>query len=98
MLASMSQTFLKFEKVGFLLPLSAEQEDEMPKDCTIAIVEETTALKNYEFAAAEKKEIDAISASIESKAQRIDELTVSIVQMKKTDTGFLSQLIPQGNG
>ena len=66
--------------------------DEMSKDFTTATVEESTAIKDYEFAAAEKKEIDAISASIESKAQRVDELTVSIVQMKKTDKGFLSQL------
>ena len=72
--------------------------DEMSKDLTTATVVETTAIKDYEFAAAEKKEIDAISASIESKAQRIGELAVSIVQMKKTDKGFLSQLDPQGNG
>ena len=72
--------------------------DEMSKDLATATVVETTAIKDYEFAAAEKKEIDAISASIESKVQRIDVLTVSIVQMKKTDTRLLSQLIPQGNG
>ena len=72
--------------------------DEMSKDLTTATVEETTAIKDYEFAAAEKKEIDAISASIQSKAQRIGQLAVSIVQMKKTDKGFLSQLDPQGNG
>ena len=71
--------------------------DEMSKDLATATVVETTAIKDYEFAAAEKKEIDAISASIESKAQRIGELAVSIVQMK-TDKGFLSQFDPQGNG
>ena len=50
--------------------------DEMSKDLTTATVEETTAIKEYEFAAAEKKEIDAISAWIESKAQGIGELEV----------------------
>ena len=50
--------------------------DEMSKDLTTATVEETTAIKDYEFAVAEKKKIDAISASIESKVQRIDELIV----------------------
>ena len=71
---------------------------ETSKDLTTATVEETTAIKDYEFAAAKKKKIDAISASIESKAQRIDELTVSIVPIQKTDKGFLPQLDPQGNG
>ena len=49
--------------------------DEMSKDLTTATVEETTAIKDYEFAVAEKKQIDAISAS-KSKTQRIDALTV----------------------
>ena len=49
--------------------------DEMSKDLTTATVVETTAIKDYEFAAAEKKEIDAISASVESKAQRFEELS-----------------------
>ena len=53
--------------------------DEMSKDLTTATVVETTAIKDYEFAAAEKKEIDAISASITSKTQRIGELAVSII-------------------
>ena len=35
---------------------------------------------------------------IESKPQRIDKLTVSIVQMQKTGKGSVSQLHPQGNG
>ena len=49
----MSRTFLEFVKVGFLLPLSADLDDEMSKDLTTATVEETTAIKDYEFAAAE---------------------------------------------
>ena len=61
---------------------------------TTATVEETTAIKDYEFAAAKNKEIDAVSASKEWKAQRIGELAISIVQVKKTDKGFLSQLDP----
>ena len=65
--------------------------DEMSKDLITATVEETTVSKDYEFA------VDAINAS-KSKPQRIGMLTVSIVQMKKTDKGFLSQLHPQGVG
>ena len=45
--------------------------------------------KDYEeLAAAKKKERDAITASIESKTQRMGKLAVSIVQMKNdlTDT------------
>ena len=36
-------------------------------------------VKDYEFAAAKTKEIDAISASITSKTQRIGELAVSSI-------------------
>ena len=57
--------------------------DEMPKDLTTATNEETTAIKDYEeLIAAKKKEIDALTASIETKMQRICELAISIVQMK----------------
>ena len=48
---------------------------EMSKDLT-AINEETTAIKDEEeLIAAKKKEIDALTASIETKSQRICELT-----------------------
>ena len=63
--------------------------DEMSKDLTTATNEETTAIKDYEeLAAAKKKERDAITASIESKTQRMGKLAVSIVQMENdlTDT------------
>ena len=77
---------------GEITGILKEMGDEMAKELSTATGEESTAIKEYEFAAAKKKKIDAISASIESTTQRIDELTLSIVQMKKTDKGFLSQL------
>merc|ERR1719145_414336 len=75
----------------------------MSKDLTTATNEETAAIKDYEeLIAAKKKEIDALTASIETKTQRIGELAVSIVQMQNdlTDTeealladkGFLAEL------
>ena len=77
--------------------------DEMSKDLTTATNEETTAIKDYEeLIAAKRKEIDALTASIETETQRIGELAVSIVQMKNnltdteeallTDQGFLAEL------
>ena len=46
--------------------------------------EEETAIKECEeFIAAERKEIDTLTASIETKTQRIGELVVAIVQTKK---------------
>ena len=46
--------------------------DEMSKDLTTATNEETTAIKDYEeLIAAKKKEIYALTASIETKMQRI---------------------------
>jgi len=57
--------------------------DEMSNDLTTATNQETTAIKDYEeLIAAKKKEIDALTASIETKMQRICELAISIVQMK----------------
>ena len=42
-----------------------------------------TSIEDYEeLSAAKKKEIHAFTASLESKAQRIGELAVSIVQKK----------------
>ena len=64
---------------GEITGILKEMGDEMSKDLTTATVEETTAIKDYEFAAAKTKEIDAISASITSKTQRIGELAVSII-------------------
>ena len=57
--------------------------DEMPKDLTTATNEETTAIKDYaELIVVKKKDIEALTASIETKMQRICELAISIVQMK----------------
>ena len=50
---------------------------------TTATNEEITAVKDYEeWIVAKKKGINALTASIETKIQRICELAISIVQMK----------------
>ena len=77
--------------------------DEMSKDLTTATNEETTAIKEYEeLIAAKRKEIDALTASIETETQRIGELAVSIKQTQNDltdkdeallgDEGFLAEL------
>ena len=52
---------------------------------TTATNEEITAIKDYEeLIVAKKKGINALTASIETKIQRICELAISIVQTKMT--------------
>ena len=71
------------DQSGEITGILKEMCDEMSKQLTTGTDEETTALKDYEeLAAAKKKEINALTASIELKAQRIGELAVSIVHMK----------------
>ena len=50
---------------GEITGILKEMGDEMSKDLTTATNEETTAIKGYEeLAAAKKKEIDALTASV----------------------------------
>ena len=74
---------------GEITGILKEMNDKMLEDPTDATNAETTALENYEvLPAAKKKDIDALTASLESKTQRIGELTVALVQLKNdlTDT------------
>merc|ERR1712232_1300765 len=63
--------------------------DSMKKNLAEATSEEEAAIKSYEeMMAAKTKEVNALTASIETKTERVGELGVSIVQMKNdlTDT------------
>jgi len=61
----------------------------------------TTAIENYEvLPAAKKKDIDALTASLVLKTQRIGELAVSIMQLKNdpTDSEEALLLVPLSQG
>jgi len=57
--------------------------DEMEKTLAEATATETAAIKTYEeLMAAKKKEVDVLTATIETKTRKVGELGVAIVQMK----------------
>merc|ERR1719160_2116128 len=57
--------------------------DEMAKDLSSATATENGSIKDYDgLMAAKKQEVDALTASIESKTVRSGEVAVEIVQMK----------------
>merc|ERR1719353_2766002 len=58
-------------------------EDEMSKDLSDATADENAAIANFEsLVASKKKEIEALTKSIESKTMRVGELGVKIAQME----------------
>merc|ERR1712048_376920 len=88
---------------GEITGILKEMGGEMSRDLASATSEEETSIKDYEeLMAAKKKEVNALTASIETKTQRIGELAVAIVQMKDdlsdteaallADKGFLAEL------
>merc|ERR1719442_324747 len=57
--------------------------DEMAKGLAAATADEEASLKSHEeLMAAKTKEVESLTASIETKTQRVGELGVEIVQMK----------------
>ena len=57
--------------------------DTMAKDLAEATAAETSAIEGYKgLIAAKEKEVEALTAAIESKTVRSGELAVEIVQMK----------------
>merc|ERR1719492_243646 len=56
--------------------------DSMSKSLAEAVAAEEAAIKNFEALVAAKKEVDTLTASIESKTTKIGELGMAIVQMK----------------
>merc|ERR1719399_121068 len=75
----------------------------MEKDEAAATADENAAVQSYEeLMAAKKKEVDAATAEIEAKLQRVGEVAVEIVMMKEDledtqealaeDTKFLADL------
>jgi len=74
---------------GQITGILKEIGDEMSKGLAAATADEEDAVKSHEeLMAAKTKEVNALTASIESKTTRIGELGVAIVQMKNdlTDT------------
>merc|ERR1719384_2520351 len=74
---------------GQIIGILKEMGDSMAADLESATKTEEAAIKTYdELTAAKKKEIDALTASIEKKMTLIGELGVEIVEMKEdlTDT------------
>jgi len=74
---------------GQIIGLLKEMGDTMAADLASATKTEETAIKTYdELMAAKKKEIDALTASIEKKMGLIGELGIEIVEMQEdlTDT------------
>jgi len=68
---------------GQITGILKELGDSMAKGLAEATADEEAAVKSYgELMAAKKKEVDALTASIESKTTRVGELGVAIVQMK----------------
>jgi chromosome segregation ATPase len=74
---------------GQIIGLLKEMGDTMAADLASATKAEETSIKTYdELMAAKKKEIDALTASIEKKMASIGELGIEIVEMREdlTDT------------
>merc|ERR1712060_53519 len=74
---------------GQITGILKELGDEMAKGLAAATAEEEASIKSFEeLTAAKAKEVEALTASIESKTVRVGELGVAIVQMKNdlTDT------------
>jgi hypothetical protein len=72
-----------------ILGILKQMADTMAADLTELAAAEEAAIKTYdELMAAKKAEVEALTASIESKIERIGELGVAIVEMKEdlTDT------------
>jgi len=72
-----------------ILGILKQMADSMAADLAEAAAAEDAAIKTYdELMAAKKAEVEALTASLESKIKRIGELGVSIVEMKEdlTDT------------
>jgi len=69
---------------GQIIGILKEMGDSMAADLASAIETEETAIKTYDdLTAAKKKEIDALTASIEKKMHRVGELGVDIVEMQE---------------
>jgi len=78
-----SQTSDYAPQSGEILGILKQMGDEMSKDLKESTEAEETVIKVFErLMAAKKKEIDALSSSIETKLGRIGDLGVSITQMK----------------
>jgi len=68
---------------GSILGILKQMHDEMVKDAGDATESEEAAIKTYEeLMKAKKKEVDALSAEIETKLERSGDLGVHIAQMK----------------
>jgi chromosome segregation ATPase len=68
--------------------------DEMLKSLNEATDAENAAIKTYqELMAAKKKEVNALTESIETKTQRVGQLAVEIVQMENDLTDTQAQLV-----
>merc|ERR1719160_1002754 len=70
-------------KSGEILGILKEMKDEMEKDFAEATEIEDKAIADFEeLVAAKKKEIDALTAAVESKTMRVGELGVKVAQME----------------
>eukprot|EP00928_Gymnodinium_smaydae_P079135 TRINITY_DN63142_c0_g1_i1.p1 TRINITY_DN63142_c0_g1~~TRINITY_DN63142_c0_g1_i1.p1 ORF type:complete len:707 (-),score=261.30 TRINITY_DN63142_c0_g1_i1:77-2197(-) len=68
---------------GQITGILKQMGDEMSKDLSDATAEETDSIKAYEdLSAAKKKEINALTKSIEEKTVRVGELAVGLADMK----------------
>merc|ERR1712157_337258 len=68
---------------GSILGILKQMHDEMVKGAADAAESEEAAIKTYEeLMKAKKKEVDALSAEIETKLERSGDLGVQIAQMK----------------
>eukprot|EP00421_Protoceratium_reticulatum_P007702 CAMPEP_0168372212 /NCGR_PEP_ID=MMETSP0228-20121227/8164_1 /TAXON_ID=133427 /ORGANISM="Protoceratium reticulatum, Strain CCCM 535 (=CCMP 1889)" /LENGTH=694 /DNA_ID=CAMNT_0008385111 /DNA_START=16 /DNA_END=2098 /DNA_ORIENTATION=+ len=76
-------------KGGEVVGILKELDDEMSNSLADATAAESTAVQNYEeLMSAKKKEVAALTKSVETKTARVGDLAVQIVQMKDdlTDT------------
>mmetsp|Transcript_105865 Transcript_105865/g.287350 ORF Transcript_105865/g.287350 Transcript_105865/m.287350 type:complete len:694 (+) Transcript_105865:59-2140(+) len=79
---------------GEITGLLKQLGDEMAKSLADATSDENAAAKTYEeLMSAKKKEVDALTAQIESKTQRSGELGVSIVELKNDLSDTEAQLL-----
>merc|ERR1719373_1468419 len=70
-------------KSGEITGILKQMGDEFAADLKAAEEAEATAIKEFEaLIAAKKKEIEALTVSIEAKLQQVGDLGISIVQMK----------------
>merc|ERR1719253_1788978 len=68
---------------GSVIGILKQMHDSMSKSRSDAAAAEASAVTTYnDLMAAKKKEVDAVSAAVESKTVRVGELAVEIVQMK----------------